>query len=132
MRNQYGNIIRKLLLQFGERNKSVNHFVGARRAGKMIGFADLTQANIGLQAGGQAYSEVIVFENEDALNKFKNNKLEFSANASAVALKAGAAGAARFENGISVFVKPKGGLMFEVSIGGQKFTFKAAENANRA
>jgi len=95
--------------------------------GKMIGYADLTQASIGLQAGGQAYSEVIVFENEEALNKFKNNKLEFAANASAVALKAGAAAAARFENGIAVFTKPKGGLMFEASIGGQKFNFKPAE-----
>jgi len=91
---------------------------------QMIGYADLTQASIGLQAGGQTYSEVIVFENEDALNKFKNNKLEFAANASAVALKAGAAATARFENGVAVFVKPKGGLMFEASIGGQKFNFK--------
>jgi len=61
--------------------------------GKMIGYADVTQASIGLQAGGQAYSEVIVFENDDALNKFKNNKLEFAANASAVALKSGASAA---------------------------------------
>jgi len=95
--------------------------------GKMIGFADLTQASIGLQAGGQAYSEVIVFENETALNHFKNNKLEFAANASAVALKAGASAAARFENGIAVFTHPKGGLMFEASIGGQKFNFKPSE-----
>jgi len=95
--------------------------------GKMIGYADLTQASIGLQAGGQTYSEVIVFENEDALNKFKNNKLEFAANASAVALKSGASAAARFENGVAVFTKPKGGLMFEASIGGQKFNFKPAE-----
>jgi lipid-binding SYLF domain-containing protein len=97
--------------------------------GKMIGYADLTQGSIGLQAGGQTYSEVIVFENEDALNRFKNNKLEFAANASAVALKAGASAAARFENGIAVFTKPKGGLMFEASIGGQKFNFKAADRA---
>jgi lipid-binding SYLF domain-containing protein len=97
--------------------------------GKMIGYADLTQASIGLQAGGQAYSEVIVFENQESLNKFKNNKLEFSANASAVALKSGASAAARFENGVAVFVKPKGGLMFEASIGGQKFNFKPIENA---
>ena len=95
--------------------------------GKMIGFADLTQASIGLQAGGQTFSEIIVFENENALNKFKNNKLEFSAQASAVALKAGASAQARFENGVAVFTKPKGGLMFEASIGGQKFNFKPSE-----
>src|SRR3954467_4618603 len=60
------------------------------QGGRMIGFADLTQGSIGLQAGGQTFSEVIVFENEAALNKFKNNKLEFSANASAVAMTSGA------------------------------------------
>jgi lipid-binding SYLF domain-containing protein len=97
--------------------------------GKMIGFADLTQASIGLQAGGQAFQEVIVFENEEALSRFKNNKLEFAANASAVAVTAGASGQARFENGVAVFAKPKGGLMFEASIGGQKFNFKPAEGA---
>lgn len=97
--------------------------------GKMIGFADLTQASIGLQAGGQSFQEVIVFENEDAINRFKNNKLEFAANASAVAVTAGASGQARFENGVAVFAKPKGGLMFEASIGGQKFNFKPAEGA---
>ena len=101
------------------------------QGGRMLGYADLTQASIGLQAGGQTFSEVIVFENEDAINRFKNNKLEFSANASAVALKSGASAQARFENGIAVFTKPKGGLMFEASIGGQKFNFKPAEGANR-
>jgi lipid-binding SYLF domain-containing protein len=99
--------------------------------GKMMGYADLTQASIGLQAGGQTFSEIIVFENQDALNRFKNNKLEFAANASAVALKAGASAQARFENGVAVFTHPKGGLMFEASIGGQKFNFKPAEGANR-
>jgi len=96
--------------------------------GRMIGFADLTQASVGLQAGGQTFSELIVFENEAALNRFKNNKLEFSAQASAIALKSGAAAQARFENGVAVFVKPQGGLMFEASIGGQKFNFKPANN----
>lgn len=96
--------------------------------GRMIGFASLTQASIGLQAGGQTFSELIVFENKEALDRFKNNKLEFSAQASAVALKAGASAQARFENGVAVFVKPKGGLMFEASIGGQKFNFKPAQN----
>jgi lipid-binding SYLF domain-containing protein len=97
------------------------------QGGRMMGFADLTQASIGLQAGGQTFSEAIVFENEDSLNKFKNNKFEFAANASAVALKSGASTQARFENGVAVFTKPKGGLMFEASIGGQKFNFKPAE-----
>jgi lipid-binding SYLF domain-containing protein len=90
----------------------------------LIGYADLSQGTVGLQAGGQEYSELILFETPDALNRFKSGNFAFSANASAVALKAGASGAARFENGILVFTQPKGGLMFEASVGGQKFSFE--------
>lgn len=99
--------------------------------GQMIGFSDLTQATIGLQAGGQTFSELIVFENAQALDRFKTGKFSFSANASAVAVKAGAAGSANFKDGLAVFVKPKGGLMFEASVGGQEFSFKPLSEADR-
>jgi lipid-binding SYLF domain-containing protein len=92
--------------------------------GQPIGYSDLSQVTVGLQLGGQEYAELIVFENEEALNKFKSGKFAFSANASAVALKAGAADAVNYDNGVAVFTKPKGGLMFEASIGGQKFSFE--------
>src|SRR5688500_9279718 len=91
--------------------------------GAMIGYADITQATIGLQAGGQTFSELLVFQNKEALDRFRQNKLEFSANASAVILKKGAAKAARFENGVAIFVEPRAGAMAEASVGGQKFTF---------
>jgi lipid-binding SYLF domain-containing protein len=91
--------------------------------GNMIGFADISQATVGLQAGGQSFSELIVFENQNALDRFRQNKLSFAANASAVALKSGAGATARFENGVAVFTKPVGGLMFEASVGGQQFTY---------
>jgi len=91
--------------------------------GQHIGFASLTQASIGLQAGGQEYAELLVFENQAALDKFKGNKFEVSANASAVALKAGAAAAAKFSNGVAIFIHTKGGLMAEASVGGQRFEF---------
>ena len=94
--------------------------------GAQIGYADITQASVGAQVGGQAFSELIVFENQAALDRFKNNQLTFAANASAVAVKAGASAAANYENGVKVFTMPKAGLMAEASVGGQKFTFTRA------
>ncbi len=92
--------------------------------GQMVGYCDMSQATIGLQLGGQAYSEVIFFEDAAALNDFKHNDFAFSANASAVAAKAGASATADYEDGVLVFTMTKGGLMFEASIGGQKFTYE--------
>ena len=92
--------------------------------GRMIGYTELQQATVGAQLGGQTYSELIVFENQSALDRFTSGNFEFSANASAVALKSGAAKTARYENGVAVFTMPRGGLMFEASIGGQKFSFQ--------
>lgn len=95
--------------------------------GSMIGFSDVTQASIGLQAGGQSYKEIVIFENSEALARFKSGKLKFSADASAVALKSGAAAAAKFQDGVAVITHPNGGLMFEASVGGQSFTYLPKE-----
>jgi lipid-binding SYLF domain-containing protein len=91
--------------------------------GKMIGYSDITQATIGLQAGGQAFSEVLVFQNKDALDRFINNKYQPTAQATAVALKSGAAANAKYTDGVAIFTHVKGGLMAEAAIGGQKFGF---------
>ncbi len=99
------------------------------RKGELIGYADLTQATAGLQAGGQTYSELIVFENAAALNKFTEGKFAFSGNVSAVAMKAGSAGTAQFADGLVIFTKPEGGLMFEASIGGQEFNYRSKASA---
>jgi len=90
---------------------------------QIIGYADLSQASFGLQMGGQTYSEVIVFENKEALDVLKQGRIEFAADASAVILKTGAAANARFINGFAVFVRPIGGAMVEAAIGGQQVTF---------
>ena len=95
------------------------------QGGQMIGYADLRQATVGLQLGGQTYTEVIAFETKNALDNFKSNNFAFSGNASAVALKSGAAATAKYDNGVAVFTAPRGGLMFEASIGGQQFTYTA-------
>lgn len=91
--------------------------------GKKIGYCDLSQATIGLALGGQAYSELIAFETEHSLNRFKTGNFAFSAQASAVALKSGATANAKYADGVAVFSSGEAGLMYEASIGGQKFSY---------
>jgi lipid-binding SYLF domain-containing protein len=91
--------------------------------GKLAGDASLSQATIGFQLGGQVYSEVIFFETKDSLSSFKENKFAFSAQVSAVAAAEGASANAKYQNGVAVFTMAKGGLMYEASVGGQKFKF---------
>ncbi|MFV8369687.1 YSC84-related protein [Flavobacterium sp. LB2R40] len=90
---------------------------------KLVGMAKLSQVSIGFQAGGQAYREVIFFESKNDLERFKNSRFEFSAQASAVAVTAGASANVKYTDGVMVFTMQKGGLMYEAAIGGQKFKF---------
>ena len=90
----------------------------------VVGSSNLKQASIGFQLGGQQYSEVIFFENKKAFDNFTNGKLKFGAQASAVAITEGASVDAAYNDGVAVFTKTKGGLMYEASIGGQHFKFK--------
>ena len=103
------------------------------------GVTTLTQFSIGGQAGGQAFSEIIFFEDERAYNDFTGGNFEFSAGASAVAITIGAqaqttttgnsasAGSkqkgAHYKKGMAVFTYVKGGFMVEAVLAGQKFTF---------
>ncbi|HTE24383.1 lipid-binding SYLF domain-containing protein [Flavitalea sp.] len=93
--------------------------------GQSIGTANMVQATVGAQVGGKAYREVIFFETKDALDRFRENKFEFSSQIAAVALKSGVSANAKYTEGVAVFTEDKGGLMAEVSVGGQKFTFKS-------
>ena len=95
--------------------------------GKFIGDSTLNQLTIGLQLGGQAYSELIFFGEKDALDRFKEEKMEFSAQLSAVAATAGAAADAAYSGGVAIFTLAIGGLMYEASVGGQNFSFTPAE-----
>lgn len=113
--------------------------------GKVTGFTSVTQITIGFALGGQAYSQVIFFEDQRAYNDFTSGNFEFDAQASAIAVTAsaqvsagttgsgasagtgGTAGAqigTEYRKGMQIFVIGKGGLMYEASIGGQKFNFK--------
>jgi lipid-binding SYLF domain-containing protein len=91
--------------------------------GKMIGYSTIKKATVGLQAGGQEFSEVILFENPDALKHFIDHEFRFSANAKAVAIKSGVSATAKFQDGIAVFQHTKGGLMAAAAVGGQSFAF---------
>ena len=113
--------------------------------GKYIGDTSMTQLSVGFQLGGQAYSQIIFFENKQAFDKFTARDFEFSAGASAVLITAGATAEAgttgasasasatkknaattgRYENGMVVFNIVKGGAMYEASLGGQHYKYKA-------
>jgi len=118
-------------------------FVG----GDHVGDTKMTALSIGFQLGGQAFSQIIFFQDQRSFDEFTSGNFEFSANASAVAITAGAsagsstagssAGASggkhdattvgSYYKGMAVFTVAKGGLMYEASIGGQKFSYKEAD-----
>lgn len=115
------------------------------RGGKVTGKSSLVEGSIGFQLGGEAFSEIIFFQDKRAYDEFTSGQFEFGATAQAVAITAGAqakagtegatAGAsagpktgvqanAKYHKGMVTFVHAKGGLMYEASIGGQKFTYE--------
>jgi lipid-binding SYLF domain-containing protein len=114
------------------------------RGGKVTGVATLIKVSVGFQAGGQAFSEMIFFEDKRAFDEFTSGEFAFDATASAVAITAAAQAKAGTEGitagvsagtatgvqattgyykGMAVFVHALGGLMYEAAIGGQKFSY---------
>jgi len=91
--------------------------------GAVTGETSLSQASIGLQAGGQSFSEVIFFETADALAAFKKGEWTMSAQVGAVAAAEGAGKNAKYKEGVAVFTLVRTGLMAEAAVGGQKFKF---------
>jgi lipid-binding SYLF domain-containing protein len=92
--------------------------------GELVGYCSLTQASVGLALGGQSYTQLIFFEDQAALDRFKSGNYAFAAQASAVALRSGASANARYADGVAVFTMGEAGLMVEASIGGQKFSYE--------
>ena len=108
--------------------------------GKHTGKVSMGQVTIGFQLGGQAYSQIILFKNADTYQEFTNGNFEFGADATAVALIYGAQAGANtqgasasagdtkatgsWKRGMAIYTLAKGGLMYEASIGGQKYKFK--------
>ena len=114
------------------------------RQGRHTGNVSMGQVTIGFQLGGQAYSQIILFRNVDTYEEFTRGQFEFGADATAVALTYGAQagastkgasasagdtkGVGMWKRGMAVFTLAKGGLMYEASIGGQKFSFRPIGN----
>ena len=94
--------------------------------GRLVGYAGVVQLTLGVQLGGETFTQIVAFENKQALDRFKAGKLAFAATASAALLKAGAATSADYENGVAVLVYSDGGLMLELALGAQKFIYKPA------
>ena len=91
------------------------------KGGNPTGDAKMSQITIGFQAGGQKYAEVIFLKDAKAYERFVGANFEFAAQVSAVALKAGVSADAEYRDGMVVFTMAIGGLMYEASVGGQKF-----------
>jgi lipid-binding SYLF domain-containing protein len=96
--------------------------------GKAVGDAKMTQVSVGFQWGGQSYSEIIFFEDKEALELFRTNRLELAAQASAVAVTAGISKDIPYNNGVAIYTLPKAGLMYEATVGGQKFKYSEQES----
>jgi hypothetical protein len=116
----------------------------AYEQGKYVGDVKVNQLSVGLQAGGQAFSQIVFFQDKRAFDEFTKGNFEFDATAQAVAITAsatatsgsagstaGAAGgkkdaatAGKYHKGMAVFTVAKGGLMYQASVGGQKFKYE--------
>ena len=94
----------------------------------VVGESKLAQATFGLQAGGQQYMEIVLFEDQAAFDRFTAGKVKFSGQASAVALKDGASADIDYQDGVAIFTKTIGGLMAEASVGGQSFKYNPGIN----
>jgi lipid-binding SYLF domain-containing protein len=94
--------------------------------GRLIGYAALIQLTIGVQAGGDTFSELVIFDKPEALERFKESKVAFAANAAAVIVKAGGAVTRDSPPGADVYVMTDGGLLLEMALGGQKFVYRKA------
>ena len=91
---------------------------------RVMGKTALSQLTVGLQLGGQVYSQFIFFRDQTALDSFRRGNFEFGAQASAVAVTLGASADANYDKGVAVFTHVGGGLMYEASIAGGGFTYE--------
>jgi lipid-binding SYLF domain-containing protein len=92
---------------------------------KTVGNSSLSQVTIGFQLGGQVYSEFVMFKDKTAYDHFTRGNFEMGAQVSAVAVTAGASADANYDGGVAVFTIAEGGLMYEATVGGQKFKYEA-------
>jgi len=117
--------------------------------GQRIGRVTMNQLSVGFQAGGEAYSEIIFFKDKAAMDDFTSGNFEFSADAGVIVItaaadagvgttgadagasieKRNAATAGEYKHGMAVFTIAKGGLMYNASVAGQKFSYSATSRS---
>jgi len=95
------------------------------RGDATVATTSLSQVTVGFQLGGQVYSQFIMFRDKTAFDNFARGNFEMGAQVSAVAVTLGASADANYDDGVAVFTIAEGGLMYEASVGGQKFKYKA-------
>ncbi len=96
--------------------------------GELVGKVTLTAVTVGFQLGGQEFMEVVFFKDQTAFDDFTRGNFEFDAGVSAVALSAGASADLGYNGGVAVVTATKGGLMYEASVGGQKFDYEKIDD----
>jgi len=89
----------------------------------LVGYSSLSQGSIGFSFGGEFFREIIFFKDKEDLDRFRREEYEFSAQITGVALTAGAAAKASYDQGMVVFVIAESGLMVDASLAGQKFKY---------
>ena len=92
--------------------------------GKVIGGSSVTQFTFGVQLGGMSFKEIVFFKDSAALERFKAGTLEMSGDVSSVAVITGSSNAMDFADDTAVFTLADGGLMLELSLGAQNFSFE--------
>jgi lipid-binding SYLF domain-containing protein len=92
--------------------------------GEVVGRSTLTQLTVGFQWGGQEFSEVIFFKDKAAFDNFTLGNFELGAQISAVALRTGVSGTLAYDGGVAVVTATIAGLMYEATVGGQKFDYQ--------
>ena len=95
------------------------------RGDKTVATTSLSQLTVGFQLGGQVYSQFIMFKDQTAFGHFARGNFEMGAQVSAVAITLGASADANYDGGVAVFTIAEGGLMYEATVGGQKFKYEA-------
>jgi len=96
--------------------------------GVSAGIVKLEQASIGAQLGGQTFAELLVLRDQQDVDRLRAGTYELGANASATVLQAGAAASATASRGTSAYILPRGGLMVDLSVAGQRIEYSGNDS----
>ncbi len=93
--------------------------------GVPTGYVSVEQASIGAQLGGETFAELLVLRTPEQITDIKAGRFTAGANLGVVVLKESASTQTNFNPNASVFVMPRGGLMVDVSVNGQRIKYQS-------